>query len=200
MPCLVTVMAQFSSISFWTCNLRDFIQVRSLRIVMQMKAPNKKLASKLCIHFFVQYQYWTFLVPLFDHYFVALIVVFQEPSGSSLWRWRSRVPCRHSSRRCWRTQRAKMARAAAVAAAAPAPAAVALQLRRGQAPAVRAAPTRTPLLLSRQSLWTQKGQRPHHLTTTSPRRRLQVPLKLSLTFLCTKKGTVGQGTTPTPHP
>lgn len=90
-----------------------------------------------------------------------------------------------------------------MARAAVAAAAVALQPRRGQAPAVRAAPMRTPLLLSRRSPWTPRGQRQHRLTT-SPRRHLQVPPKLSLTFLCTKKEQPGKArppinpSTPTP--
>lgn len=110
----------------------------------------------------------------------ALIVVLQEQSGSSPWRWRSPVACHRSSRRCWRTLRARTARAAAAV----------LQPRRQSAPAARAAPRRTPFLPSHRSPRTQRGQQPHRLLR-NPRRRLKVPPK-TLTFLCTKKDQLGE--------
>lgn len=102
--------------------------------------------------------------------------VLQEQSGSSLWRWRSQVPCRHSSRRCWRIRRAKMVRAVTAVTAA---AAAALQPRLPPAPAARVAPLRTSHLLSRRSPWIQRGpQRRRPVTSPSrhPETLSDIPL------------------------
>lgn len=99
-----------------------------------------------------------------------------------------------------------MARAAIAAAAATPPTAAvvagtaveataALQLRQGKVPAASAAPTRTPLLLSRRCPWRPGGLR-FHCLAMSPSRTCRCLCKNSLTFLCTKKEQVGKVFTP----